>query len=116
MRSTTTFLVSTAALVVLLCSFPAFGQDAASQIRSDIQRLQQPLKDDPAAPDSDFASLNSSIEQSLAAASYAVNHDQLYLALEKVGEATELRGGLRTANQRDVSGFSVQSRRRVGRP
>jgi hypothetical protein len=103
MRSTTRLLVSTAALVVVLCSFPAFGQDASSQIRSDIQRLQQLLKENPAAPDSDFASLNSSIEQSLAAATYAVNHNQLYLALEKVAEATELLGGLRTAkNNADV--------------
>jgi hypothetical protein len=75
-------------------ALPAAGQDASSQIKTQIERLQQSLKDKPVS-DSNLANLDSMIRDSLKAASEALSAGRLYVSLEKLGEGTDLLGGAR---------------------
>ena len=95
------------ALVVLILTLvavldvPSAAQDkAASQIKAEISRLQQSLKDTPIA-DKNFAEVPSMVEGTLKAATDAVNAGQLYLALEKVGQAESLLQGAHRASAKD---------------
>jgi hypothetical protein len=90
-------LIAVLSLIFALLPGFASGQDAAIQVRTDIQRLQQTLNENPAAPDSEFASLNSTTADLLHAATQAIDHQQLYLALEKLAQATDLLHGLKSA-------------------
>jgi len=85
------FAAVNAGLVVIL-TLPVVGQDAASQIRAEIQRIQQSLKDRPIA-DPDTANLSTAIEGELKGASEAVNAGAMYLSLERLGQAIDLRQG-----------------------
>lgn len=84
------------ALVVLLLGIATLGsgQESGSQIQTEIQRLRAILKENPSGPNSDFAGVNSSIDDLLRAAEESVKHKQPYLALEKLGQATDLVRGL----------------------
>lgn len=82
------------ALVAILAA-PAAGQDAASQIRSEIQRMQRSLKEQPLTG-SDFGDAASTIEGLLKAADGALGAGQLYLSLEKLGQASDFLQGVRT--------------------
>jgi hypothetical protein len=81
------------ALFVAL-ALPAAGQDAPSQIKTQIERLQQSLKDKPVS-DPNLANLDSMIRDSLKAASEALSAGRLYVSLEKLSEGTDLLGGAR---------------------
>jgi hypothetical protein len=70
---------------------------APSQIKAEISRLQQSLKDTPIA-DKNFAEVPSMVEGTLKAATEEVNAGQLYLALEKLGQAESLLHGARRAS------------------
>ncbi|MBZ5592188.1 MAG: hypothetical protein LAP39_08125 [Acidobacteriia bacterium] len=78
----------------VIFALPVAGQEAASQIKAEIQRLQQSLKDRPIS-DPDFPDVNSMIEGELKAAAEALNAAWLYLSLEKLGGAADLLHGAR---------------------
>jgi hypothetical protein len=67
-------------ILILLCAsnFPVFGQDATSQIKAEIGRLKESLREKPVSSP-DLPGLNAMIEDSLRAASEALNSGRLYL-------------------------------------
>jgi len=81
-------------LLFVIVTLPALGQDATSQIRAEIQSVQQSLKDRPIA-DPDAANLSSAIEGELKAAAEAVSAGAIYLSLQKLGQAMDLLHGAR---------------------
>jgi hypothetical protein len=71
----------------------ASGQDAKSQIKTEIDRLQQSLKDRPIT-DADYAPLGSMASQSLLGAAAALESGKLYVSLEQLLQAEDfLQGG-----------------------
>jgi len=72
----------------------ATAQDAASQIKAEIARHRQSLKDSPVS-DPDFAGVASAAGDALQGASDAVNEGHMYLALEKLGMGVDLLQGSR---------------------
>ena len=74
---------------------PASGQDAASQIKAETERLQQALTAKPISLP-DFPNANSVIGDSLKAAANAANAGRLYLSLEELGRAFDFLQGART--------------------
>ena len=82
-------------MLAILCTFasPAFPQTAsASAIKKEITRLQIDLKE-LKIPTKDFKSLASTAGDALKEAQAALDGGQLYLSVEKIGEAdTLLRG------------------------
>jgi hypothetical protein len=78
----------------VIVTLPAAGQEAASQIRSEIQRVQHSLKNRPVA-DPDFPNISTVIEDQLKSASAALDAGWMYLSLEKLGQAVDLVEGVR---------------------
>ena len=74
----------------------AAAKDAPSQIKSEIARLQLLMKDQPIV-DKDFAEVPNMVNATLKAAADAANAGQIYLALEKLGQAEDLLYGARRA-------------------
>jgi len=68
----------------------------AAQIKTEIARLQQSIKDNPIAAE-ELKGLASMITDSLKSATDTVDAGQLYLALEKLGQAEDLLQGARSA-------------------
>ena len=77
----------------------AAAQDAALQIKAQIESLQQSLRDRPVS-DPDFAPINAMAGDALKAASEALNAGRLYLSLEKLADASSLLKGARTAEDK----------------
>ena len=75
----------------LVC-LPVWAQDGAARIKSEIERLRQsfPEKFEP-------ANVKPAIEDLLSAASSAANGGNLYLSLEKLGQAADYLQGARAA-------------------
>ena len=94
------FLVALSLLGTLPPASPA--QDAKSQLRSEIGRLQQSLKEKPIS-DPDFASLGPSIEADLASAARALDSGQLYLSLERLLQAEDLLEGARFISEKSAA-------------
>ena len=69
---------------------------AVSEIKAEIARLQQSRKEKPIS-NKDFADLFSSVGDQLRMASAALDSGQLYLSLEKLGQAEDLLQGARRA-------------------
>jgi hypothetical protein len=90
-------------LVGLLLISPTSAQNSASsQVTAEIARLQQSLKDKPIA-DSELKDLASMITDALKLAENAANAGQLYLSLERLGQAEDLLQGARfAADKADV--------------
>ena len=85
--------------VFALALFGAFtslaaGQDAKSQIKAEIERLQQSLKERPIT-DADYAPLSSMASQSLQAASAALDSGRLYVSLEQLLQGEDFLQGAR---------------------
>jgi hypothetical protein len=77
------------------------GQDSpASQIKIEISRLQRSIQDKPIS-DPDLKDLASSIGETLKSAASAVDAGQLYLGLEKLGQAEDLLQGARAAANKE---------------
>jgi hypothetical protein len=89
-------------LIALLPSLAAADNAAGSQIKSEIARLQQSIKDHPIS-DKDAAQVASIAEGALNSSSTALNAGQIYLALEKLGQAEDfLRGARSMADKAEV--------------
>ena len=85
--------------VLLIGTAMAASQDAASNVKAEIDRLQQSLKDkpisNPGVPD-----LPSAIEARLKEAGAALFAGRLYLSLERLGEAEDYLQGLREVDEK----------------
>jgi hypothetical protein len=81
------------ALFGVLASLAA-DQDAKSQIRAEIDRLQRSLKEKPVT-DPDYAPVSSMASQSLQGAAAALNSGKLYLSLEMLLQADDFLQGAR---------------------
>lgn len=79
----------------VLCSASA-GPDATSQIKREIERLQQSLKDKPIT-DSDFPNIAAMLAEGLKGASEALGAGPIYLSLEMLGRESDLYSGARAA-------------------
>ncbi|HTT17713.1 MAG TPA: hypothetical protein VMG82_02130 [Candidatus Sulfotelmatobacter sp.] len=87
------------AILGLLAALPppaAAQNSTSSHVRAEITRLQQSLKENPIS-DPDLKSLAPMISDALKAAEDAANAGQLYLSLEKLGQAEDLLRGARSA-------------------
>ncbi len=95
-------LVMTLILLVTL-SLSAVAEDAAAvQIKAELARLQQSIKDKPVT-DKDVVPIATIAEGTLNAAAAALNAGQLYLSLEKLGQAEDLlQGARRMENKTEV--------------
>jgi len=91
-------LLTHALIAVLSCTLclSAYAQDASSQIKSEIARLEKSVKDHPLS-DPDLKSIAPMVADSLKSTSDALNSGHLYLALEKLGQAEDLLQGARVA-------------------
>jgi len=77
----------------------ASAQDASSQIKSEIERLRQSLKDKPvSSPDLPHA--NSIIGDALSSAGSALATGHLYLSLERLGQAEDFMQGARSVDEK----------------
>jgi hypothetical protein len=83
-------------LGLFVTGLPATPKDAASQIKAEIARLQELMKDQPIV-DKDFAEVPNMVNATLKAANNAAKAGQIYLALEKLGQAEDLLQGARRA-------------------
>ncbi|HLK53188.1 MAG TPA: hypothetical protein VKU42_07015 [Candidatus Angelobacter sp.] len=91
-------------LLVFVPAFTAQAQDASSQIvssqiKAEIERLQQSLKDKPLA-DPDMPELNSNIANSLQGASAALAAGHIYRSLEQLGQAEDFLQGVRCVSEK----------------
>jgi len=86
----------------LILALPSPGQNAASQIKAETQRLQQSLKDKPIS-DPDFRDLNSMAEGGLKAAAEALSAGWFYLSLERLNQASDLLHGARFAAEKKAA-------------
>jgi len=82
-------------LLVMLSLSPVAQDSATSQIRTEIARLQRSIQDKPVT-DKDFAPIATMAQDALEAASAALSSGQMYLALEKLGQAEDLLQGARS--------------------
>lgn len=73
---------------------PATGQEAKSQIKAEIARLQKSLKEEPISIPG-FPDINSMVSGSLNASAEALDAGKLYLSLEKLLQAEDLLEGAR---------------------
>lgn len=73
------------------------AQDAAAaQVKAEIARLQQSLKENPIS-DKDLADFGSMATNALKSSADSLNSGQLYLSLEKLGQAEDVLQGVRRA-------------------
>jgi hypothetical protein len=84
-------------LVSAAATAPA--QDASSQIKAEIARLQQSLKGKPIS-NPDFPEVGNRLEEGLKGANAALDGGQVYLALERLGQAEDLLYGMRTIDEK----------------
>jgi len=89
----TSLILAILGLLATLSS-PTVAQN--SQVKAEITRLQKSLKENPIS-DPDLKSLASMITDALKAAEDAANGGQLYLSLERLGQAEDLLQGARSA-------------------
>ena len=82
-------------LFVFVLALGAHAQDGSSQIKAEIQRLQQSLKDSPIS-NPDLPDINASLSESLKGADAALAVGHVYLALELLGRTEDLFYGVRT--------------------
>ena len=80
--------------LLLIVPLRAAGQDATSQIRTEIRRVQQSLKNQPIT-DPDTSNLAGAIEDQLKSAGEALDAGWEYLSLERLGQAVDLLHGAR---------------------
>jgi hypothetical protein len=83
-------------MLVALASPVVPRNSSELQVKAEIARLQQSLKDNPVS-DPDLKSLASMITDALKAADDAAKAGQLYLSLEKLGQVEDLIQGARSA-------------------
>jgi hypothetical protein len=81
-------------IILVLPAWPAAGQDASTQIKNEIERLQKSLQDLPRG-NPNVAELKPMIEGSLKEAEEAVRVGHLYLSLQKLAVADDLLAGAR---------------------
>ena len=81
-------LMGQVAIVVVVLALPAAGQDAASQIRAEAERLQQSLKDK-AISYPDIPKASTIIGDGLTEVIQGESAGRLYLSLEKLGQTTD---------------------------
>jgi hypothetical protein len=86
-------------LVILCLTLFAQPQDASSRIKSEIDRLEQSLKQKPFS-NPDLAPINGLAGDSLKAAKDALNAGHLYLSLEKLDQASNLIQGARVTEDK----------------
>ena len=84
------------AAVVMILALPAAGQDAASQIQAEAERLQQSLKDKPISYP-DIPNASTMVGDGLKEVSQGRTAGRLYISLEKLGQVTDLLYGVRAA-------------------
>lgn len=85
--------------LLAMAAWPALAQDAASQIRTEIQRMERSLQDKPLAVP-DMPNANSMVADALKAASDTLAGGHLYASLEALGHASGLLQGLRFIMER----------------
>lgn len=84
------------AAVVMILALSAAGQDAASQIRAEAERLQQSLKDKPISYP-DIPNASTMVGDGLKEVIQGESAGRLYISLEKLGQATDFLYGVRAA-------------------
>ncbi len=75
------------------------AQDAESQVKREVERLQRSLKEKPIT-DPDFAPVNNMAADGLKSAADALNNGQLYVSLERLNSASSLLQGARTGEEK----------------
>jgi hypothetical protein len=90
------------ALMVAALTLPVAGQDAASKIRAEIERIQQSLKVKPVT-DQNLGGIAGTIENLAKTSAAALEARRVYLSLERLNQAYELLQGVRTYEQRSAA-------------
>ena len=92
---------SASCLLLILVAFASHlsAQNASSQIRSEIARLEQSLKANPIS-DPDVKSLAPMVTDAVKSAADAIDAGRIYLALEKLGQAEDLLEAARVAAEK----------------
>jgi hypothetical protein len=89
------FTVLSFACLLFIANVKAYAQDAATQTKAEIERLQQSLKEQP-IQSPDLADLSKQIEQRLKDADSARSAGRLYLSLENLGQAEDYFQAVKT--------------------
>jgi len=84
---------------LLLGAAIAGSQDTSPSVKTEIDRLQQSLKDKPVS-NPDMPDQSAAIEARLKDAGAALSAGRLYLSLEKLGEAEDYLQGLRVVDEK----------------
>jgi hypothetical protein len=90
--------LSLAILIISLCS-QATAQDASSEIKAEIERLQQSLKDKPIS-NPDLPEIGTMLSDGLKTASAALATGHVYMALEQLSRTEDLLYGVRTISEK----------------
>src|SRR5689334_13811224 len=80
----------------------ASGQDPKTQIKAEIDRLQQSLRAKPISIP-EFSSLGSDIDKMLQDAAGALDSGKLYLSMEKLVQAEDLFQGARVTEEKSAA-------------
>ena len=79
---------------MLVFALAATSQDTASRIRSETERLQKILKENPVT-DPNFAQVGDTVSAALQASVQSSDAHHFYFSLESLGQAEDLVGGIR---------------------
>lgn len=98
-RRTASRLTLQIAIIVMILALPCAGQDAASLIRAEAERLQQSLKENPISSPV-IPNASAMVGDGLKEVVQAPSAGRLYPSLEKLDQVTDLLYGVRSAADR----------------
>ncbi|MFN7997244.1 MAG: hypothetical protein U0Q18_26750 [Bryobacteraceae bacterium] len=91
---------SASALLFAFLTLPLPGQDTVAQVKTEIERLQQSIKEHPLRS-VELSEAVSAVNQDLKSAAAAADAGRIYVALEGLGRAMDLLEGLRKVTEKE---------------
>src|SRR5215471_6673347 len=91
--------ISALLILLLIAALPVSAQNASTQIKAEIERMQESLKSKPIS-NPDLPNANSIIGNGLSDSSAALAAGRVYLSLEKLAQAEDFLQGVRSVDQK----------------
>jgi len=91
--------ISALLILLLIAALPVSAQDPSSQIKAEIERLQESLKNKPISTP-DLPNANSIVGNALKDSSAALAARRVYLSLERLGQAEDFLQGARSVEDK----------------
>ena len=91
--------ISALLIFLLIATLPVSAQNASTQIKAEIERMQESLKNKPIS-NPDLPNANSIIGNALSDSSAALAAGRVYLSLEKLAQAEDFLQGVRSVDEK----------------